>query len=77
MTTQFPSLKRSDVLACCFSSWYYQFRKISPKATIIKLEDDFLAYLHSDRVFLPIGSGPMGFVAHFIILFSELTFFQR
>ncbi|KAL8281385.1 hypothetical protein RQP46_006069 [Phenoliferia psychrophenolica] len=57
----FPPLTCSDVLACRFSSWYPSFRKHSPKASIIKpLEERFIAYLESDRVFIPEGSGPMG-----------------
>ncbi|KAK4700152.1 hypothetical protein P7C70_g6099, partial [Phenoliferia sp. Uapishka_3] len=57
----FPPLTRADVLACRFSSWYPAFRKHSPKASIIKpLEDRFIDYLESDRVFIPEGSGPMG-----------------
>ncbi|KAI5476927.1 cell division cycle protein 123 [Pseudohyphozyma bogoriensis] len=57
----FPRLTKVDVLACRFSSWYPGFRKISPKATIIKpLEERFIAYLESDGVFIPEGSGPMG-----------------
>lgn len=57
----FPSLSRSDVLACVFSAWYPTFRKHSPKATVIKpLKPEFIDYLQTDGVFLPGGSGPMG-----------------
>lgn len=57
----FPRLERAHILACATSAWFPTFRKISPKTTIIKpLQEDFIAYLESDRVFLPTGSGPMG-----------------
>lgn len=57
----FPPLTRADVLACSFSAWYPTFRKVAPKASIIKpLEDRFIDYLESDRVFIPDGSGPIG-----------------
>ena len=57
----FPPLSRADVLACSFYAWYPTFRKVAPKASIIKpLEDRFIDYLESDRVFIPDGSGPIG-----------------
>ncbi|GAA6041124.1 hypothetical protein JCM8097_004127 [Rhodosporidiobolus ruineniae] len=59
----FPPLTTADVLACQFSSWYPLFKRVSPKATVIRPiphQDDFLDYLESDGVFLPEGSGPMG-----------------
>lgn len=63
LSTSFPSLYRADVLACQFSAWYPTFRKHSPKSTVIKpLEDRFIQYLESDGLFLPEGSGPMGYV---------------
>lgn len=53
----FPPLHRSDVEACTFSEWYPRFRKVSPRATVIKpLEDRFIDYLESDRIFVPEGS---------------------
>lgn len=59
----FPPLTKADVLACVFSAWYPALRKVSPKASIIKpLEDSFIDYLESDRVFIPAGSGPLGCV---------------
>ncbi|KAL7339537.1 D123-domain-containing protein [Rhodotorula toruloides] len=59
----FPPLHTADILACQFSHWYPLFRRISPKATVIRpipQEDDFVEYLESDGLFLPEGSGPMG-----------------
>lgn len=59
----FPPLHTRDVLACQFSSWYSLFKRVSPKATVLRPipnEDDFLDYLESDGLFLPEGSGPMG-----------------
>ncbi|GAA5999825.1 hypothetical protein JCM10207_005928 [Rhodosporidiobolus poonsookiae] len=59
----FPPLTTADVLACQFSSWQPLFKRISPKATVIRPiphEDEFLDYLESDGLFLPEGSGPMG-----------------
>jgi hypothetical protein len=62
-TDDFPPLTKADVLACVFSAWYPALRKVSPKASIIKpLEDSFIDYLESDRVFIPAGSGPLGCV---------------
>lgn len=62
-SAEFPPLTRAAVLACQFSSWYPTFRKHSPKATVIRpLEDRFIDYLESDGLFLPEGSGPMGYV---------------
>jgi hypothetical protein len=43
-----PLLTRGDVDACKHSSWYGQFRKHTPKACIIPLEADFVAYLRTD-----------------------------
>ncbi|BGP16669.1 hypothetical protein JCM10213_000415 [Rhodosporidiobolus nylandii] len=59
----FPPLATADVLACQFSSWYPRFKRVSPKATVIRPiphQADFLEYLESDGLFLPEGSGPMG-----------------
>ncbi|KAJ8294326.1 Cell division cycle protein 123 [Rhodotorula toruloides] len=59
----FPPLHTADILACQFSHWYPLFKRISPKATVIRpipQEDDFVEYLESDGLFLPEGSGPMG-----------------
>lgn len=52
----FPALKRSDVDACAFPSWFHKFRRITPKATIIPLDSGFVEYLHADGVFLPKSS---------------------
>ncbi|GAA6050299.1 hypothetical protein JCM3770_002951 [Rhodotorula araucariae] len=59
----FPPLRTQDVLACQFSSWYPLYKRVSPKATVIRPiphANDFLEYLESDGLFLPEGSGPMG-----------------
>ncbi|GAA5865730.1 hypothetical protein JCM8547_002759 [Rhodosporidiobolus lusitaniae] len=59
----FPPLTTRDVLACQFSSWYPLYKRVSPKATVIRpipYEQDFLDWLESDGLFMPEGSGPMG-----------------
>ncbi|GAA5984114.1 hypothetical protein JCM10908_006056 [Rhodotorula pacifica] len=59
----FPPLYTSDVLACQFSTWYPRFKRMAPKATIIRPlpEDEHLIdFLEADGLFLPEGSGPMG-----------------
>ncbi|BGP48621.1 hypothetical protein JCM10450v2_004497 [Rhodotorula kratochvilovae] len=59
----FPPLRTQDVLACQFSAWYPLYKRVSPKATVIRPiphQADFLDYLESDGLFLPEGSGPMG-----------------
>ncbi|GAA5958037.1 hypothetical protein JCM8115_001109 [Rhodotorula mucilaginosa] len=59
----FPPLYTADVLACQFSSWYPRFKRIAPKATIVRPlpEDEHLIeFLEADGLFLPEGSGPMG-----------------
>lgn len=61
----FPPLHTADVLACQFSQWYPRFRRVSPKATVVRPipdEDAFVDYLESDGLFLPEGSGHMGCV---------------
>jgi hypothetical protein len=47
-----PALTRRTIDACAFASWYPKFRRVSPKATIIPLPDDFIKYLKEDGVFL-------------------------
>lgn len=59
----FPPLHTADVLACQFSSWYPRFKRIAPKATIVRPlpEDEHLIdFLEADGLILPEGSGPMG-----------------
>ncbi|GAA5967703.1 hypothetical protein JCM11641_005740 [Rhodosporidiobolus odoratus] len=59
----FPPLTTSDVLACQFSTWYPAYKRVAPKATVLRPiphEQEFLEYLESDGLFLPEGSGPMG-----------------
>lgn len=61
----FPPLHTADVLACQFSSWYPRFKRIAPKATIVRPlpEDEHLIdFLEADGLILPEGSGPMGSV---------------
>ena len=50
---QFPPLTRAAVDACAFKSWYSKFKRITPKATIIDLDDGFVDYLKADGLFLP------------------------
>ncbi|KZV67076.1 cytoplasmic protein [Peniophora sp. CONT] len=53
----FPPLRRADVLAFQFSSWYPVFSSLSIKSTVIRpVPDGFHAYLNADGVFLPEGS---------------------
>lgn len=49
-----PPLTRELVDACAFGSWFPKFRRITPKASIIPLPDDFVDYLKADGVFLPL-----------------------
>lgn len=49
----FPPLSRVAVDACAFPSWHQQFRRVTPKATVIPVEQDFIDYLKADGVFLP------------------------
>lgn len=49
----FPPLTRKAVDACAFKSWYPKFKRITPKATIIDLDDGFIEYLKADGLFLP------------------------
>ena len=48
-----PTLTRQTVDACAFNSWFPKFKGVTPKATIIPLEPEFIAYLKADGVFLP------------------------
>ena len=49
----FPPLTRAAVDACAFKSWYPNFKRVTPKATILDLEDGFIEYLKADGLFLP------------------------
>lgn len=49
----FPPLTRKSVDACAFQNWFPKYRRITPKATVLELPDDFAAYLKADGVFLP------------------------
>lgn len=49
----FPPLTRATVDACAFKSWYPNFKRVTPKATILDLEDGFIEYLKADGLFLP------------------------
>lgn len=50
---RFPTLTRAAVDACAFKSWYTKYKRITPKATILDLDDGFVEYLKSDGLFLP------------------------
>ncbi|CAE6470887.1 unnamed protein product [Rhizoctonia solani] len=53
----FPSLCRTDVLACQTSKWYSAFQHKTIKATIITgLGEEFRAYLESDGLIIPEGA---------------------
>ncbi|KAL5635767.1 hypothetical protein ACGC1H_004543 [Rhizoctonia solani] len=56
-TSFFPSLRRTDVLACQTSQWYPNFQHKTIKTTIITgLGEDFRAYLESDGLIIPEGA---------------------
>lgn len=50
---RFPPLTRAAVDACAFKSWYSKFKRITPKATVLDLDDGFVDYLKADGLFLP------------------------
>jgi hypothetical protein len=54
ITTLFPRLTRTYLLAFQFSSWYPKFSQISIKSSVVRpLSGEFRAYLDSDGVFAP------------------------
>lgn len=46
-------MSRAAVDACAFKSWYPKYKRITPKATILDLDDAFVDYLKEDGLFLP------------------------
>ena len=51
MTSQL--LHRRDVLACQYHSWHERFRDVAIRSVLVPLDEDMVAYLHADSVFLP------------------------
>ncbi|KAK9362738.1 D123-domain-containing protein [Lipomyces starkeyi] len=50
----FPPLTKQHVKNCAFSSWHARYKKITPRATIVKpVGEGFVDYLLSDGIFLP------------------------
>ncbi|KAK9468963.1 D123-domain-containing protein [Lipomyces arxii] len=50
----FPDLTVAHVRNCVFSSWHARYRKLTPKATVIKpVDTGFVEYLLADGIFLP------------------------
>jgi hypothetical protein len=47
---------REEVLACQFTSWYDDFRVNTIRSIVIPLEEDFLKYIVSDGLTLPVGT---------------------
>ena len=58
MTAQvdFPPVTGQDIINCSFSLWYTKYRRLSPRARIIKpLPEEFITFLKSDGIVLPGG----------------------
>lgn len=53
MGPSMPPLTRQAVDDCAFENWFPNFKRVSPKATIIQLTQEFIDYLRADGVFLP------------------------
>ncbi|KAK9480711.1 D123-domain-containing protein [Lipomyces japonicus] len=50
----FTPVTRQQVKNCTFSAWYTKYKKISPRATVIKpVGEAFVKYLLSDGIYLP------------------------
>ncbi|CUS14849.1 unnamed protein product [Tuber aestivum] len=49
----FPPVQKSHILNCAFASWYTRYKSITPKARVIPLTPEFLAYLREDGIILP------------------------
>ncbi|KAK9244252.1 D123-domain-containing protein [Lipomyces tetrasporus] len=50
----FPPLTKQHVKNCAFSSWHARYKKITPRATVVKpVGEGFVQYLLSDGIFLP------------------------
>ncbi|XP_057316704.1 cell division cycle protein 123 homolog isoform X1 [Hydractinia symbiolongicarpus] len=47
-------MKRQQCSNCMFSSWYHNFKNCTFKSKIIKLTSDFIDYLNSDGIILPV-----------------------
>ncbi|CAF1255537.1 unnamed protein product [Rotaria sordida] len=56
MTADLPRVSVQDVLNCSFPVWYPIFEKHSFKSVILKLTDDVVQYLRSDKFYLPTGA---------------------
>lgn len=56
-TLAFPPLTRAAVDACAFKSWYPKCKRITPKATVLDLDEGFVDYLKADGLFLPDDDG--------------------
>ncbi|CAF1440095.1 unnamed protein product [Rotaria sordida] len=56
MTADLPRVSVQDVLNCSFPVWYPTFEKHSFKSVILKLTDDVVQYLRSDKFYLPTGA---------------------
>ncbi|KAK9370043.1 D123-domain-containing protein [Lipomyces kononenkoae] len=53
-TLNFPPLTKQHVKNCAFSSWHARYKKLTPRATVIKpVGEGFAEYLLSDGIFLP------------------------
>ncbi|KAK9240749.1 D123-domain-containing protein [Lipomyces kononenkoae] len=53
-TLNFPPLTKQHVKNCAFSSWHKRYKKLTPRATVIKpVGEGFVQYLLSDGIFLP------------------------
>ena len=53
----FPTFSPDALLAFQFSSWYPTFSHVSIKSKVIRpLSEDFIRYLKSDGVMVPVGS---------------------
>ncbi|TIB68603.1 hypothetical protein E3P77_00973 [Wallemia ichthyophaga] len=48
-----PLLYKQDVLNCQFSKWHSKYRKLSSKAKVVPLSNDFIEYLNSDGIVMP------------------------
>jgi hypothetical protein len=57
MSLDMPPLTRADLNACKHSSWLPNFKALTPKATVLPLSLDFVAYLRKDGIFLPDPNG--------------------
>lgn len=51
----FPPITVKHVQNCAFSSWYPTFASSTLKSRIIPLSEEFIEYLESDGVFLPLN----------------------